>query len=84
MLVGYIVGCAHDFMKLIIFILLKRRKVLLAHGHQRSLHFWIFENFKTQHFYGSKNYGFKYIERYMQEEHTQKSPVKKYFIFWQI
>jgi hypothetical protein len=28
-----------------------------------------------------KNYGFKYIERYMQEEHTQKSPVKNTLYF---
>jgi hypothetical protein len=24
------------------------------------------------------------MERYIQEEHTQKSPVKKYFIFYEI
>jgi hypothetical protein len=57
------------------------RKVLLAHGHQWSLHFQIFENFKTQHFYGSKNYGFKYIKRYMQEEHTQKFLLKNTLYF---
>jgi hypothetical protein len=33
------------------------------------------------YFYVSKKYGFKYIERYILEEHTQKSLVEKYFIF---
>jgi hypothetical protein len=27
------------------------------------------------------NYGVKSIKRYIEKEHTQKSPVKKYFIF---
>jgi hypothetical protein len=31
-----------------------------------------------------KHYSFKYIERYIQEEHTQKSHVKKYFILYEI
>jgi hypothetical protein len=57
---------------LLIFALQKDKKVMALN---------IFKNFKTLHLYVLKNYGFKYIERYMQEEHTQKSPVKKYFIF---
>jgi hypothetical protein len=57
------------------------RKVSLAHGHQWSLYFQFFEFFKISHFYASKNYGI-YIERYIHEEHTQKSPVKKYLYFW--
>jgi hypothetical protein len=35
-----------------------------------------------KHFYVSKNYGVKYIERYIQEEHTQKSPIKNTLYFW--
>jgi hypothetical protein len=39
---------------------------------------------ETSQFYVSKNYGVKYIKTYIHEEHTQKSPVKKYFIFQEI
>jgi hypothetical protein len=52
-----------------------------AHGHQCSLQFQNFENFKISHFYGFKNYGIKYIDRYVQEECMQKSFVKKYIVF---
>jgi hypothetical protein len=44
-------------------------------------HFQIFKNFKTQHFYSLKNYVFKYIERYIQEEYTQKSLIKNTLYF---
>jgi hypothetical protein len=46
--------------------------------------FYIFENFKISHFYVSRNYEVKYIDRYIQEERTQKGPVKKYFILLEI
>jgi hypothetical protein len=42
---------------------------------------YIFKFFKIPHFYILKNYGVKYIERHIQEERTQKSSIKKYFIF---
>jgi hypothetical protein len=31
-----------------------------------------------------KKYGIKYIDRYIREERTQKSSVKKYAVFWEI
>jgi hypothetical protein len=37
--------------------------------------------FKTSHFFIFKNYVIKYVDRFIHEECTQKSPVKKYFIF---
>jgi hypothetical protein len=39
---------------------------------------------KFSHFYVSKNCGVKYIEIYIHEKCTQKSSVKKYFIFFEI
>jgi hypothetical protein len=55
-----------------------------AHEHQCSLHFQNLEFFKISHFYISKNYGVKYINRYVQEECVRKSLVKKYVVFLKI
>jgi hypothetical protein len=46
--------------------------------------FLVFWKFKISYFYVSKNYEVKYIERYIREECMQKSPVKKYIVFWEI
>jgi hypothetical protein len=55
-----------------------------AHGHQCSLHFQNFEKFKILHFYVFKKISVKYIDRYIQKKCMQKSPVKKYIVFWKI
>jgi hypothetical protein len=52
-----------------------------ADGHQCSLHFQNFNFFKISHFYVSKNYEVKYIDRYIQDECMQKSPVKNTLYF---
>jgi hypothetical protein len=31
-----------------------------------------------------KNYGVKYIEKFIHDEHTQKNHVKNYIIFWEM
>jgi hypothetical protein len=59
------------------------RKVSLVHRHQWSLHFYIFESFKTSHFYVSKNYSIKYIEIYIQEAHTQKKVSLKNTLYFE-
>jgi hypothetical protein len=40
--------------------------------------------FKTSLFYVFKNYDIKYVDRFRHEECSQKSPIKKYFVFWKI
>jgi hypothetical protein len=52
-----------------------------AHGHQCSYHFQNFENFKISHFYVFKNYGVKYIDRYIQKKCMQKNPIKNTLYF---
>jgi hypothetical protein len=53
-----------------------------AHGHQCSLHFYIFEKkLKSLTSIFPKYYGVKYIDWYMQEECLQKIPVKNTLYF---
>jgi hypothetical protein len=56
----------------------KREKGFRAHGYRCFLHFQIFENFKTSHFYVFKKYNVKYIDGYVHEEFTQTVAVKSF------
>jgi hypothetical protein len=53
------------------------RKVFLTHGFQ------IFENFETSQFCIFKNYDVKYVERYIQEERTQKKVSLKNTLYFE-
>jgi hypothetical protein len=57
------------------------RKMFYAQGISAPITFDFLKKFKTSHFFVLKNYVIKYIDRFRHEEYTQKSPVKKYFIF---
>jgi hypothetical protein len=50
-------------------------------GTSAPITFDFLKFFKTSHFCVFKNYMVKYVDRFRHEECTQKSPVKKYFIF---
>jgi hypothetical protein len=54
---------------------------LVHMSNSASFTFRILYFFKISHFYVFKNYGVKYIDRYVQEECVRKSPVKKYIVF---
>jgi hypothetical protein len=45
-----------------------------------TFNFYFFK--KISYFYVSKNYDVKYIERYLQEERTQKISIKNTLYFW--
>jgi hypothetical protein len=60
---------------------LRNKKRFDVHGHQCSLYFQNFENFKSYFFYVSKNYEDKYIDRYIHGECMQKSIVKNTLYF---
>jgi hypothetical protein len=50
-------------------------------GTSTPITFDFLKFFKTSYFCIFKNYVVKYVDRFRHDECTQKSPIKKYFIF---
>jgi hypothetical protein len=60
------------------------RRDLVHMGTNAPFTFRILKILKSHIFMSLKIMALKYIGRYLQEECMQKSPIKKYVVFWEI